>query len=181
MLWMIFYDTIMSPVRVGSLSPARRQKIIANVRAGQAAFNQLKANLRREEQLVNNIEKLTKEREKVRRLIGVRTGIHSENSNAYRRNNTINTRLRQNENRKNQEITRIKSNLVALRRRLLERPSRLSNYGILTGVNYSVRKAEINRMQMKRLSRLITNAYLKPGGKFSRNLVSNVQRYARGN
>jgi hypothetical protein len=171
----------MSPVRVGSLSPAKQQKIIANVRAGQAAFNQLKANLRREEQLMNNIEKLAREKSKVERLSYARPFVHPENSNANRRNTAINTRLERNVARKNQEIRRQGTELIALRRRLLGAVTRMSNHNIFTGVNYSGRKANINRMQMKRLSRLITNAYLKPGGMYSRKLVSNVQRVARGN
>jgi hypothetical protein len=171
----------MSPVSVGSLSPARQQKIIANVRAGQAAFNQLKANLRREEQLMNNIEKLTKERAKVVKLFYARSRVHPENSKANYRNTVINARLNRNLERKTQEMRRLETNLVALRRRLLGRATGMTNQNILTGVNYSGRKANINRMQMKRLSRLITNAYLKPGGMYSRKLVSNVQRVARGN
>ena len=109
----------MSPVRVGSLSPARRQKIIANVRAGQAAFNQLKANLRLEEQLMNNIEKLTRERAKVMRVLNARPHVHPEGSNAIRRNNAINARLERNAVRRYQEIRRHEAELVALRRRLL--------------------------------------------------------------
>jgi hypothetical protein len=171
----------MSPVRVGSLSPARRQKIIANVRAGQAAFNQLKANLHREEQLVNNIEKLTKERLKVMRLFNARSHVHPEGSNANRRNTIINTRLERNINRRNQEIRRHTANLVALRRRLVGKPLAMGNQNVLTGINYGGRKANINRTQMKRLARLVTAAYLKPGGMYSRKLVSNVQRLARGN
>ena len=167
----------MSPVRVGSLSPAKQQKIIANVRAGQAAFNQLNANLRQEQQLVNNIEKLTKERLKVMRLSYARPFVHPEGSNANRRNTAINARLERNLARRNQEIRRHEANLVALRRRLLGGPSGyLSNHNILTGINYGGRKANINRMQGKRLARLITTAYLKPGGMYSRKLVSNVQR-----
>ena len=168
----------MSPVRVGSLSPAKQQKIIANVRAGQAAFNQLKANLRQEEQLMNNIEKLSKERGKVMRVLNARANVHPEGSNAIRRNNAINTRLERNLARRNQEITRHKANLVALRRRLLGRPTAMRNHNILVGVNYTRRKADINRVQMKRLARLITEAYVKPGGMYSRNTVSNVRRVA---
>jgi uncharacterized protein YaiL (DUF2058 family) len=171
----------MSPVRVGSLSPAKQQKIIANVRAGQAAFNQLKANMRLEEQLMNNIEKLTRERAKVERVLNARPHVHAEGSNAIRRNNAINTRLERNLARRNQEITRHKANLVALRRRLLGRRTHMRNQNILMGVNYTGRQAEINRMQMKRLARLITEAYVKPGGMYSRKLVSNVRRYASGN
>jgi hypothetical protein len=99
-------------MRVGSLSPARQQKIIANVRAGQAAFNQLKANLHREEQLMSNIEKLTRERAKVERVLNARPYVHAENSNAHRRNNAINTRLERNLARRNQEIRRLETNLV---------------------------------------------------------------------
>ena len=171
----------MSPVRVGSLSPARQQKIIANVRAGQAAFNQLKANLRREEQLMNNIEKLTKERGKVMRVLNARPEVHAEGSNAIRRNNAINARLERNLARRNQEIIRHKANLVALRRRLLGRPTAMHNRNILVGVNYTGHKAGINRIQMKRLARLITEAYVKPGGMYSRNTVSNVKRVAQRN
>ena len=170
-----------SRVRVGNLSLARQQKIIANVRAGQAAFNQLKANLRQEEQLMNNIEKLTRERAKVERVLNARPHVHAENSNAIRRNNAINARLERNLARRNQEITRHKANLVALRRRLLGRRTHMRNQNILMGVNYTGRQAEINRMQMKRLARLITEAYVKPGGMYSRKLVSNVRRYASGN
>ena len=168
----------MSPVRVGSLSPARQQKIIANVRAGQAEFNQLKANLRREEQLMNNIDKIDKERMKVVRLLYARTRVHPEGSNANRQNTAINARLNRNIERKTQEITRLEAELVALRRRLMGRATRMNNQNILTGVNYSARKANINRMQMKRLARLITTAYLKPGGMYSRKLVNNVREYA---
>jgi hypothetical protein len=168
----------MSPVRVGSLSPARQQKIIANVRAGQAAFKQLNANLRREEQLVNNIEKLAKERSKVMRVLNARPYVHAEGSNAIRRNNLINKRLERNLARRNQEIRRHEANLVALRRRLLGRPTAMRNLNILTGINYTGRKADINRMRMKRLARLITEAYVKPGGMYSRNTVRNVQRVA---
>jgi hypothetical protein len=171
----------MSPVRVGSLSPAKQQKIIANVRAGQAAFNQLKANMRLEEQLMNNIEKLTRERAKVERVLNARPHVHAEGSNAIRRNNAINTRLERNLARRNQEIRNRKANLVALRRRLLGRRTHMRNQNILMGVNYTGRQAEINRMQMKRLARLITEAYVKPGGMYSRKLVSNVRRYASGN
>jgi hypothetical protein len=171
----------MSPVRVGSLSPAKQQKIIANVRAGQAAFNQLNANLRQEQQLVNNIEKLTKERLKVMRLSYARPFVHPEGSKANWRNTAINARLERNLARRNQEIRRHETELIALRRRLLGRATQLSNRNILTGINYGGRKANINRMQMKRLSRAITVAYLKGGGKFSQKLVSNVQRVARGN
>jgi cytoplasmic iron level regulating protein YaaA (DUF328/UPF0246 family) len=166
----------MSPVRVGNLSPAKQQKIIANVRAGQAAFNQLNVNLRQEQQLVNNIEKLTKERLKVMRLLNARSRAHPENSNANWRNTAINARIERNLARRNQEIRRHEANLVALRRRLLGRATRLTNRNILTGMNYSGQKAEINRVQMKRLARLITAAYLKPGGKFSQKLMNNVQR-----
>ena len=168
----------MPQVRVGNLSPARQQKIIANVRAGQAAFTQLNANLRREQQLMNNIEKLAKERVKVIRLLNARTRVHPEGSNANRRNTLINTRLERNINRMNQEVRRREANLVALRRRLLGRRTQMSNQNILTGVNYGGRKANINRMQMKRLARLITEAYVKPGGMYSRKLVSNVKEYA---
>jgi hypothetical protein len=168
----------MSPVRVGNLSPAKQQKIIANVRAGQAAFNQLKANLRLEEQLMNNIEKLTRERAKVERVLNARPHVHPEGSNAMRRNNAIIARFERNLARRNQEITRHKANLVALRRRLLGRRTHMRNQNILVGVNYTGRKADINRVQMKRLARLITEAYLKPGGMYSRNTVSNVKRVA---
>jgi hypothetical protein len=168
----------MPQVRVGNLSPARRQKIIANVRAGQAAFNQLKTNLRREEQLMNNIDKIDKERLKVVRLLYARTRVHPEGSNANRQNTAINTRLNRNIERKTQEITRLEAELVALRRRLFGRATALGNQNILTGVSYSDRKANINRMQMKRLAHLITTAYLKPGGMFSRKLVSNIKEYA---
>jgi len=165
----------MSPVRVGSLSPAKQQKIIANVRAGQAAFNQLNASLRQEQQLVNNIEKLTKKRIKVMRLLNARSRAHPEGSNANWRNTAINARIERNLVRRNQEIRRYEANLIALRRRLLGRATRLTNHNILTGLNYSVHKNEINRMQGKRLARLITAAYLKPGGMYSRKLVKNVQ------
>jgi Tfp pilus assembly protein PilX len=168
----------MSPVRVGNLSPAKQQKIIANVRAGQAAFNKLKANLRQEEQLMNNIEKLTKERGKVMRVLNARPEVHAEGSNAIRRNNAINARLERNLARRNQEIIRHKANLVALRRRLLGRRTHMRNRNILVGVNYTGHKAGINRMQMKRLARLITEAYVKPGGMYSRNTVSNIKKYA---
>jgi len=168
----------MPPVRVGSMSPARQQKIIANVRAGQAAFNQLKANLRREEQLMSNIDKKNIERAKVMRVLNARPHVHAEGSNASRRNNAINARFERNLARRNQEITRHQAELVALRRRLLGRPTAMRNHNILMGVNYTGRKADINRMQMKRLARLITTAYLKPGGKYSRKLVNNVRRVA---
>jgi len=168
----------MSPVRVGSLSPARQQKIIANVRAGQAAFNQLKANLRREEQLMNTIDKKNIERAKVQRILNARPHVHAEGSNASWRNNAINARLERNMERRNQEIIRHKANLVALRRRLLGRPTAMRNLNILVGVNYTGRKADINRMQGKRLARLITAAYLKSGGMYSRKLVNNVRRVA---
>jgi hypothetical protein len=168
----------MSTVRVGSLSPAKQQKIIANVRAGQAAFNKLKANLRREQQLMNNIHKLSREQKKAERGVNARTFVHAGGSNAYRRNNAINTRLHRNIVRRNQEIRRHEANLVALRRRLLGVPTRMSNRNILTGVNYSMRQSDINRMQGKRLARLITGAYLKPGGMYSRKLVNNVRRVA---
>ena len=171
----------MSPVRVGSLSPAKQQKIIANVRAGQAAFNQLKANLRREEQLMNNIEKLSKQRGKVVRVLNARPHLHPEGSNAIRRNNLINARLERNVERRNKEIIKREANLVALRRRLLGRPTAMRNHNILVGVNYTGRKANINRMQGKRLARLITEAYVKPGGMFSRKLVNNVRRVANRN
>jgi hypothetical protein len=167
-----------SRVRVGNLSPAKQQKIIANVRAGQAAFNQLKANLRLEEQLMNNIEKLTRERAKVMRVLNARPHVHPEGSNAIRRNNLINARLERNAVRRYQEIRRHEAELVALRRRLLGRRTHMRNQNILVGVNYTGRKANINRMQMKRLARLITEAYVKPGGMFSRKLVSNVRRVA---
>jgi hypothetical protein len=166
----------MSPVRVGNLSPAKQQKIIANVRAGQAAFNQLKANLRREEKLMNNIEKLTRERSKVMRVLNARPHVHPEGSNAIRRNNAINARLERNVERRTQEIIRHQAELVALRRHLLGRPTAMRNWNILVGVNYTGRKADINRTQMKRLARLITAAYLKPGGMYSRKLVNNVRR-----
>lgn len=166
----------MSPVRVGNLSPAKQQKIIANVRAGQAAFNKLKANLRLEEQLMNNIEKLARERAKVERVLNARPHVHTEGSNAIRRNNAINARLERNLARRNQEIRRHQANLVALRRRLLGRRTHMRNQNILVGVNYTRRKADINRVQMKRLARLITAAYLKPGGMYSRNTVNNVRR-----
>jgi hypothetical protein len=168
----------MSPVRVGNLSPAKQQKIIANVRAGQAAFNQLKANLRLEEQLMNNIEKLTRERAKVERVLNARPHVHPEGSNAMRRNHAINARLERNLARRNQEIRRHEAELVALRRRLLGRRTHMRNQNILVGVNYTGRKADINRVQMKRLARLITEAYVKPGGMYSRNTVSNVKRVA---
>jgi hypothetical protein len=168
----------MSPVRVGSLSPARQQKIIANVRAGQAAFTQLNANLRQEQQIVNNIEKLTKERLKVMRLSYARPFVHPEGSTANWRNTAINTRLERNLARRNQEIRRHEANLVALRRRLLGNATQLANHNVLTGINYGGYKANINRMQGKRLARLITAAYLKPGGKFSRKLVNNVKHVA---
>ena len=171
----------MSPVRVGNLSPAKQQKIIANVRAGQAAFNQLKANLRREEQLMSNIDKKNIERAKVMRVLNARPYVHAENSNAHRRNNAINARLERNLARRNQEIRRHQAELVALRRRLLGRPTPMRNHNILMGVNYTGRKADINRMQMKRLARLITEAYVKPGGMFSRKLVNNVKRVAQRN
>jgi DNA mismatch repair ATPase MutS len=167
-----------SRVRVGNLSPAKQQKIIANVRAGQAAFNQLKANLRLEEQLMNNIEKLTRERAKVERVLNARPHVHPEGSNAMRRNNAINARFERNLARRNQEIRRHEANLVALRRRLLGRRTHMRNQNILVGVNYTGRKADINRVQMKRLARLITEAYVKPGGMYSRNTVSNVKRVA---
>jgi hypothetical protein len=54
----------------------------------------------------------------------------------------------------------------------------MNNHAILTGVNYSARKAAINRMQMKRLARVITAAYLKPGGMYSRKLVNNIKKHA---
>jgi hypothetical protein len=169
----------MPRVRVGSLSPAKQQKIIANVRAGQAAFNQLNANLRQEQQLVNNMEKLTKERLKVLRLSYARPFVHPEGSNANWRNTAINARLERNLARKNQEIRRKATELIALRRRLMGNATQLANQNILTGVNYGGRKANINRMQMKRLARLITEAYLKPGGKYSRKTaVNNVKEYA---
>ena len=170
----------MSPVRVGNLSPAKQQKIIANVRAGQAAFNQLKANLRREEQLVSNIDKKNIEQAKLQRVLNARPYVHAEGSNASRRNNAINARLERNLVRRNQEIRRHQAELVALRRRLLGRPTPMRNHNILMGINYTGRKADINRMQMKRLARLITTAYLKPGGMYSRKLVNNVQGFARG-
>jgi hypothetical protein len=172
----------MSRVRVGSLSPAKQQKIIANVRAGQAAFNQLNANIRQEQQLMNNIEKLTKERRTVMRLLNARTDVHPEGSNARWRNTAINTRLERNLARRNQEIRRHEAELVALRRRLFGnlfgRATTLTNQNILTNINYGTIKSQINRMQMKRLARLITEAYLKPGGKFSRKTVNNVKEYA---
>ena len=169
----------MSPVRVGSLSPARQQKIIANVRAGQAAFNQLTTNLRREEQLVNNIEKLTKERVKVMRILNARPFVHPGGSTANWRNTAINARLERNLVRRNQEIRRHEANLVALRRRLLGRPSGyMSNRTVLTGINYGGRKANINRVKGKRLARAITTVYLKGGGMYSRKLVKNIKKYA---
>jgi len=167
-----------SRVRVGNLSPAKQQKIIANVRAGQGAYVQLNANLRREEQLMNNIEKLNMERAKVVKLLHARSRIHPENSNAYRRNNVINTRLARNLDRKIQEMRRHEANLVALRRRLMGRPTAMRNHNILVGVNYSTRKANIKRMQGKRLARAITAAYITPGAKFSQNTVKNVMRVA---
>ena len=171
----------MSPVRVGNLSPAKQQKIVANVRAGQAAYVQLNANLRREEKLMNNIEKLARERAKVEKVFNARPHVHAENSNAYRRNNAINARLERNLARRNQEIRRHKAELVALRRRLLGRPTAMRNHNILTGINYTRRKANINRVKGKRLARLITAVYVKPEGMYSRKLVNNVQRFARGN
>jgi hypothetical protein len=171
----------MSPVRVGRLSPAKQQKIISNVRAGQAAYVQLNANLRREEQLMNNIHKLNRERAKVQRVLNARPNVHPEGSNAIRRNNLINARLERNLARRNQEIIRHKANLVALRRRLLGGPTRMSNGLILMGVNYSGRKANINRVKGKRLARLITEAYVNPGGMYSRKLVNNVRRVAQRN
>jgi hypothetical protein len=173
----------MSRVRVGSLSPAKQQKIIANVRAGQAAFNQLNANIRQEQQLMNNIEKLTKERRTVMRLLNARTGVHPEGSNARWRNTAINTRLERNLARRNQEIRRHEAELVALRRRLFGnlfgRATTLTNQNILTNINYGTIKSQINRIQMKRLARLITEAYLKPRGKYSRKTaVNNVKEYA---
>jgi hypothetical protein len=168
----------MPRVRVGNLSPEKRQKIIANVRAGQAAFNQMNANMRREEQLVNNIAKLRGSAIKVMRLQSARPSVHPEGSNANRRNNAINARLQRNIERRNQEIQRLETNLVTLRRRLLGISAHLSNHNVLMGVNFGVYKAIINRMRMKRLARLITEAYVKPGGKFSRNLVSDIQKHA---
>ena len=167
-----------SRVRVGNLSPAKQQKIIANVRAGQAAYVQLNANLRREEKLMNNIHKLNRERVKVMRLLNARPRDHPENSNSYHRNTLINARLARNINRRNQEITRHKANLVAIRRRLMGRPTQMTNRTILVGVNYGGRKANINRVKGKRLARAITGAYLKGGGMYSRKLVNNVQRIA---
>lgn len=168
----------MALIRVGNLSPRRQQKVIANVRAGQSAFNQLMANLRREEQIVNNIEKAEKERRKFNRLFGARIFVHPGNSNASRRNNEINARLERNIKRMNQEIQRHQANLVALRRRVLGIATDLSNHNVLTYVNHSGHKANINRMQKKRLARLITGAYLKPGGMYSRKLVNNVRSVA---
>ena len=168
----------MSPVRVGNLSPAKQQKIIANIRAGQAAYVQLNANLRREEQLMNNIEKLTRERSKVMRVLNARPHVHPEGSNAIRRNNAINARLERNVERRTQEIIRHQAELVALRRHLLGRPTAMRNWNILTGVNYTGRKANINRVKGKRLARLITAVYVKPEGMYSRKLVNNVKKYA---
>ena len=154
----------------------------ANFRAGQANFNRLYANLRREEQIVNNINKLRQERGKLQLLQAGRIGVHPVGSNARYRNTAINTRLNRSINRTIQEIFRLQAELVALRRRLL-RPTMggglLTNANILNGVNFAVRKAQINRMRGKRLARLITNAYLRPGGKFSRALIANVARTAR--
>jgi hypothetical protein len=167
-----------SRVRVGNLSPARQQKIIANIRAGQAAYVQLNANLRREEQLINNIEILARERAKVEKVLNARPYVHPEGSNAYRRNNDINKRHERNLARRNEEIRNLKAELVALRRRLLGRPTPMRNHNILTGVNYTGRKANINRVKGKRLARLITAAYVKPEGMYSRKLVKNIKSVA---
>lgn len=154
---------------------------IANFRTGQVNFNRLYANLRREEQIVNNINKLRQERGKLQLLQAGRIGVHPVGSNARYRNTAINTRLNRSINRTIQEIFRLQAELVALRRRLLGpgMGTTLTNANILNGVNFAVRKAEINRMRGKRLARLITNAYLRPGGKFSRALIANVARTAR--
>lgn len=156
------------------------KKIIANIRAGQANFNRLYTNLRREEQIVNSINKLRQERGKLQLLQAGRTGVHPVGSIARYRNTAINTRLNRSINRTIQEIFRLQAELIAIRRRLLGpgRGTTLTNANILNGVNFAVRKAEINRMRGKRLARLITNAYLRPGGKFSRNLLANVKRVA---
>jgi hypothetical protein len=55
----------------------------------------------------------------------------------------------------------------------------LTNANILNGVNFATRKAQINRMRQKRLARLITDAFLRPGGMFSRGLVANIAQTAR--
>lgn len=168
----------MPTARVGNLSPARQQRIISSVRAGQAKFNRMYANMRREEQIANNINKLQKNRQKLIHLQIGRRGVHPEGSNANHRNNVINARLVRNRNRKIQEIRRLEAELIAIRRRLL-RPTlgaALTNANVLTGVNFATRKAEINRMRQKRLARLIEHAYFKPGGIFSRKSRNNFLR-----
>jgi hypothetical protein len=134
------------------------------------------ANLRREEKLVNKISNLNRERGKVNRLMGAGLNVHPEGSAARWRNVAINTRLARNIQRRTQEIRRLETELIALRRRLLGPGPHapLANLTVLHGINYSAEKANIDRMQQKRLARLITNAFLRPGGMFSRKLVANV-------
>jgi hypothetical protein len=151
----------MPPVRVGSPPSPAKQKIIANIRAGQAAYAQLMANLRREEELVNKIGNIEKERVKIERHVRARTRVHAGGSNASRRNNAINTRLNRNMEKKTLKIRELEANLVAVRRRLMGGATRMSNHNILIGVNYSGRKAEINRMQLKRLARLFPEGIIK--------------------
>lgn len=151
----------------------------ANFRAGQANFNRLYANLRREAQLLNNIDKVGRERRKLG-LLRTTPKRHPAGSAAAYRNAQINIRLNRNRNRLMQERNRLQAELVALRRRHLHpNLQQMTNHNILEGITLAPRKANINRMQQKRLARLITNAYLRPGGRFSRALVANVARTAR--
>ena len=167
--------------RVGSLTPRRKQRIISSVRAGQANFNRMYANLRREEQLVNNINKLRRERAKIQTLQEGRLGIHPVGSKAHYRNTAINARLNRNRNRKLQEIARLETELIAIRRRLLSpgMGATLTNANIVYGVNFAIRKAQINRMRQKRLARLITDAFLRPGGMFSRRAMASSMQNLR--
>lgn len=154
-------------LRVGNMTPAQQQKVLANFRRGQAAFN----NYNREVKLVNALGDLALKRTKVARGLAV---FHRHTPGSYhnRQNNQINAAIQRNLNALNANKTRLERELIDLRRRLMNnfRPgsgATLSNRNMLSGYNSTSFSAGINRLRKKRIGRYGRKAVPKPGGPYS--------------
>jgi hypothetical protein len=149
------------------MTPAQQQKVLANFRRGQAAFN----NYNRELKLMNALGELALKRTKVARGL-VAFHRHAPGSYHNRQNNQINAAIQRNLNALNAIKSRLERELIDLRKRLLANyymgiVPLPHNHSILTNYNFSAIGAGINRLRKKRIGRYARKAVTKPGGPYS--------------
>jgi hypothetical protein len=149
------------------MTPAQQQKVLANFRRGQAAFN----NYNREAKLMNALGELALKRTKVERGLAA---FHRHIPGSYhnRQNFQINAAIQRNLNALNATKAALERELIDLRKRLLANyymgiVPLPANNRVLTNYNFSTIGAGINRLRKKRIGRYARKAVTKPGGVYS--------------